>query len=233
MTEEIVEQNNEEQQEQQPVEQQQEREDTSKEANFRRLREERERIQRERDELAQRLRSYEEAQQKQQQPEDDDEFGIGSDDIVEGKHLKKVRKELKKQQEEFKKYQQQMNTTTAEARLKSQYQDFDSVVTKETLQALSETYPEIAATIDSSPDLYNKAVTAYTTIKKLGIYVEDKYQSDKQKAQTNNEKPRPLASMSANKEGGPLTHANAFANGLTPELKKQLYQEMLEASKNS
>ena len=30
---------------------------------------------------------------------------------------------------------------------------------------------------------------------------------------------------------GPLSKANAFADGLTPDLKKQLYQEMIDARK--
>jgi hypothetical protein len=92
-------------------------------------------------------------------------------------------------------------------------------------------YPELAETLGSSSNLYGKAVSAYTMIKNLGIYQEDQYSPDKQKAQANAAKPRPLASVGTQQGDSPLTRANAFAEGLTDDLKRQLRKEMAEAIK--
>jgi hypothetical protein len=56
--------------------------------------------------------------------------------------------------------------------------------------------------------------------------------ADRAAAQKNASKPKPLASVSPQQGDSPLSRANAFANGLTPELQKQLRQEMEEARKN-
>ena len=56
-------------------------------------------------------------------------------------------------------------------------------------------------------------------------------EADKRKAQENSAKPRPMASVSPQQGESPLSHANAFANGLTPELQKQLWKEMQDAKK--
>jgi len=50
--------------------------------------------------------------------------------------------------------------------------------------------------------------------------------------QANTAKPRPLTSVSPQSGESPLSRANAFAEGLTPELKKNLFKEMQEAKKN-
>jgi hypothetical protein len=93
-------------------------------------------------------------------------------------------------------------------------------------------YPEVAATINSSSDLYNQASSAYTLIKKLGIHNPDAYKAEKAIVQENAAKPRPTASLSPQTGDSPLSNANAFANGLTDDVKKQLYREMLDSMKN-
>lgn len=200
--------------------------------SFRELREQKQRVERERDELA---RRFQEMETKRQQPiiKDEEDVNVGNDDIVEGKHLSKYDRKIKKLQEELSQYQQQSNVTATEVRLRNQYPDFDKVVSKDNIEILRSSYPEVAETINnSSTDLYSKAVSAYTLIKKLGITVEDIYVEDKQKAIKNAAKPRPLASVNPQQGESPLARANAFANGLTEDLKKQLHQEMLQAMKN-
>jgi len=66
-------------------------------------------------------------------------------------------------------------------------------------------------------------------VKKLGIYKPDNYEKDRAHVATNANKPRSSASISPQQGDSPLSNANAFADGLTPELKKKLYAEMLEA----
>jgi hypothetical protein len=68
-------------------------------------------------------------------------------------------------------------------------------------------------------------------MKTFGIH-KDIYESDRLKALKNSQKPRPLASVSPQQGDGPLSKANAFANGMTAELKEQLRKEMYAARKN-
>ena len=201
--------------------------------HFRALRQSKEKAERERDEAIRVLREMEAARQQQPpQLDEDDSIQIGSDDIAEGKHLNKVTKKIKKLEEQITKYQKQSFEVAAETRVKTQYPDYDTVVSPDNIEILKTTYPELARTISgSNEDLYSKAVSAYTLIKKLGIHQEDTYLADKATAQRNAAKPRPLNSVSPQQGESPLSHANAFANGLTEDLKKQLYKEMQESRK--
>src|SRR5215831_198773 len=220
----------EQQEAQAPVQAQPTQEETSLAKNIRALREKAERLERERDEA---IRYAQQFQQPQQQaPVEDDEVLLKPDELAEGKHLSKVQKQVKKLEQQLKQYEQRSTEMTAEARLKAQYPDFDKVVSKDNIEMLRMTYPEIAATLQSSPDLYNKAVSAYTMIKKLGIEPQqDLYEKDREMAQRNANKPKPLASLSPQQGESPMSRANAFANGLTDDVKKQLYKEMMELRK--
>ena len=199
---------------------------------MRALREKSDRIERERDEALRRLNEIETQKKQAQTPDDDDEISIGPDDLAEGKHLSKVSRKIKKLEEQIRAQQQQSVAVSVETRIKSAYPDFDKVVSKENIDLLKESYPEIAQSISESQDIYSKAVSAYTLIKKLGIHVEDLYTADKAIAQRNATKPKPLASVAPQQGDSPLSRANAFANGLTEELKVQLRKEMEEARRN-
>lgn len=153
---------------------------------------------------------------KQEAPEEDKSFSLDEDAIAEGKHVNHVNKKLQK-----------LESQLIEARLKTQYPDFDSVVSSENIANLRAAYPELASTIHATTDLYSKAVSAYTMIKKLGIAPQaDAFQAEKEMAQRNAAKPKSLASISPQQGDSPLSRANAFANGLTDDLKKQLWKEM-------
>lgn len=191
--------------------------------HFKNLKQLKEKVERERDEAVRRLQELEASRT---QPAEDLDINIGNDELAEGKHLNKVDRKIKKLEDTIKQYQQQSAAALVEAKLKIQYPDIESVVSKENIEILSMQHPEIAATINSSSDLYSKAVTAYTLIKKLGIQPEDNYSQDRLRAQTNAAKPRPLTSVNPQQGDSPLSHANAFANGLTDELKAQLLKEM-------
>jgi chromosome segregation ATPase len=194
------------------------------ETNMARMRENMKRMERERDEAARRAQELEQKYAKKEES-----YAIAPDDLVEGKHLSQYERKMKDLEERVARYEQQSSLSTAESRLRSQYNDFDSVVNGQNIEALREAYPEIAATINSNSDLYTKAASAYTLIKKLGIYKEDAYRSEREHASSNANKPRPLTSVSPQQGDSPLARANAFANGLTPELREQLHKEMLES----
>lgn len=199
--------------------------------NFRKLREKTERLERERDEAVKRARELE---TKNTPVAQDDDFSIDDGALMEGKDLKKVAQKLKRLEGELQQYRQQSHVESAETRLKSQYADFDKVVSKENVEALKDSYPEIAASISSNPDIYGRAVSAYTLIKKMGIYADTpQYEADRIVAQRNAAKPKPTASISPQQGDTPLSRANAFASGkVTKDLQKQLYQEMIDAMKN-
>lgn len=198
------------------------------EDNMRNLRLGREKAERERDELLARMREIEQSQQRPVAPKQE-ELHVADDDFVEGRHLSAYDNKIKALQNELKSYKTKTDASNAETRLKTQYQDFDKVVNAGNVEALRIAYPEIAETLNSSSDLYTKAVSAYTLIKKLGIHKEDTFAADRAKAQANASKPRPLTSVAPQEGDGPLAKANAFAQGLTDDLKKQLYKEMMEA----
>lgn len=201
---------------------------SNKEENFRALRQQKEQLQRERDEAFKRLQELE----AKASNADDFEVNLGEDELAEGKHLRKVSGKIRKLEEQLAAYAQATQAVSVETRLRQQYPDIDQVVTEDTVQQLKSQYPELAATLSASGDHYNKAAAAYTMIKKLGIVPERQQSHERERATANFNKPRPMASISPGQGDSPLSHANAFAHGLTDELKSQLHKEMLEAIRN-
>lgn len=203
----------------------QQQQETESQRNFASLRSDKARVERELEETRRRMKELEERQS-------DTEIAVGDEDIVEGKHLKVLRNEQKRLRDEIRASREELMNMTLESRIKSQFPDFEQVFTKENIDKLNRDLPELASSVAADPDNYRKAVNAYTLIKKFGIGEGDPYMADKQKIQANAMKPRPLATVSPQEGGSPLEKANMFANGLTPELKKQLYKEMVQAAKN-
>lgn len=215
----------------------------SPQENMRILREARERAEWERDTLKNQMLEMQRAMQNQYpsqmppkqevEPEVDDfNFDVADDALLEGKHAKQLVQELKKVKKELRQFHSQSSETLVETRIKSNMPDFNEVVSKENVDRLNREYPEIAQTLRDTPDLYNKASAAYSIMKKFGIYKDMMYEEDKMKAIKNAQKPRPVASVSPQQGDSPLSKANAFANGLSKELQKQLLEEMKMARRN-
>lgn len=189
-----------------------------KEYNFRQLRESKKQLEERMERLEAELKAA-----RAPKVEEEDDFGISDDDLAEGKHLKKLRNE-------FKRLEQSIQKNTMEqipARLQSKFSDFEQVVTKENIEKLQRTEPELYASVISGSDLYAKGVAAYKTLTMLG-YSNKSYDSQKEQVQRNSSKP---LSTQAVKGTGPIHEAQSFANGLTPELRKQLLKEMGDAAK--
>jgi hypothetical protein len=195
----------------------------SKDENFARLRETKEQLERENREL----RQWYERQAKQQPAEVEEDIGVDDDDIVEGKVVKRLYNELR-ELKKFKQSYEQEKVASIPERLKSKFSDFEQVVTQENVEKLKNLEPELYASIISSSDLYAKGVSAYKTLKALGIVKDDPYKAQKEQVQQNAQRPM---SVQAIKGQGALSDANIFAQGLTPDLKKQLQKEMSEAAK--
>jgi hypothetical protein len=211
--------------------------------NLRTLREQNEKMARERDEAIRRVKEYEQRQNAQQnlqqetqpriQPiEENYEFNLADDELAEGKHLSKVSSKIKQLESKLAQYEQRSVMSSTEMRLKQELPDFDKIVTVDNIKALSAIYPEIAQTLESTSDLYAKAKSAYTIIKNMGIHVENSFIEEQAVVKKNLAKPRALASVSPQQGDSPLSKANAFANGLTEELKAQLRKEMEEATRH-
>jgi hypothetical protein len=213
--------------------------------NFREVRLAKEKAERERDSLMSAMLEMQSKLQNQQpkqvvvEPEEKDWFdGLDPESLVEGKQLKNIAQEMKAMKKQLREQQQQSQDMILQNKLRTQYPDIDSVVNKETIDLLNEQYPIEAAALGEMTNKYSQAVLAYSTIKNLGLYQQKgqemkkpAYESDVLRAKVNAAKPRPLASVNPQQGDSPLSKANAFANGLTPDLKAQMLKEMNVARK--
>jgi len=215
-----------------PVQEPVQQKSNALEDNIRLLREKSERIERERDEYKYKY----EKQLAPKQEEEDYDLNLGDNDLAEGKHLSKIQRQMKaelnKQKKDLENTRNQTEMLLIEARLKAEHPDIDKVVTAENLEKLSKMDPAIAKILNDSTDFYSKAKVAHAMIKKLNIGQTNAFNSERELAQRNANKPRPLTSVSPQQAESPLSRANAFANGLTEDLKVQLRKEMDEAARN-
>lgn len=109
-------------------------------------------------------------------------------------------------------------------KVKSQYQDYDQVVTNENIEKLIQERPSWENTIKNDPNPYE---TAYYLIKQSSFYrskMENKQNQDR--IISNSQKP--ISSNSIGKQG-PLSQANAFAT----QSKEDLWAEMQTYSKKA
>lgn len=193
--------------------------------HFRRLREEKEKAERERDEMLKLLSQVN--NQKSQSPQEE-EVRYNPDDLVE---WKVVDKKLKQYEKRLQEYEQRTSEQMIETRIKSQYQDFEKVASEENIAILRNEYPEIANTLASATDRYSQAASVYTLIKKLGIYKEDLFAPDRERARQNAAKPKPASLIAPSVGSAALGEAASYDNKITPELQKKLYAEMRSKSK--
>lgn len=205
------------------------KQETPAQMSWRQLREKADKAERERDELARQMQRYTQKEPQKAPEEEDEQIRLQPDDLVEGKHLSQYDKKIRKLEAQLKDYQSKTYEVNAETKIKQEFPDYDKVVTQESLYILQSQFPELAQSISSNPDLYSKAKAAHLAITRLGINPNDTTQQQ-ETINKNISKPKPLASISPQQGDSPLTRANAFASGLTQELKDQLYKEALEAA---
>jgi len=196
-------------------------EENSKDYNFRKLREANK-------QLEERLRKSDEiietfTSSNQESPPEAPEEELGAEDLAEGRHLKKLEAKIEKLM-----YQKELEAIPD--KLRGKFSDFDQVVTKENLEKLKDSEPELYRTIRTGTDLFAKGVSAYKTLKSLGI-IQEEQDLSKHKDHVHSNHRKPLSAQAVKGQGA-LHEANIFANGLTPELKKQLQKEMAEAVKS-
>jgi len=198
--------------------------ETAAQLSFKQLREKAERLERERDEYYRKNQQYENRQPVERGDEEEN-YPINNDDLVEGKHLKAYEKKLKKLEDSFTKSQKKAEEAFSESRIRSEFPDFDKVVSQDSLYILQSQFPELAASINANPDLYSKAKAAHQAITKLNINPND-FSSQDKAINKNLSKPQNVNAVSPQQGESALNKANAFANGLTEDDKKRLYAEM-------
>lgn len=212
--------------------------ESDQERNFKALREKQERLQREYEDERRRREEYEQvllkiAQQQQHSnapKEQEEQIDLQPDDWLtydqfEKLSAKKTKSLIQQALEEDRKLRAEQDLPM---RLRNQFQDFESVVTEDNVKQLKALEPEVAAALNKIDDKYAQAVAAYKYIKKLVPEAAEQTQF-KERVEKNSKKPGSLSSVSSSS----LSQAQGFERGLTPELKKQLYSEMLKASKAS
>jgi len=183
--------------------------------NFKTLRSQAEQLAKERDEYR---RLYETSRQTPLEVDPDD------DSYIEKKHLKQTKRQLDEQYAKLAQQQQELQASIIEQNIRSRCPDFETVVTDETLAKLRNEYPEVAATLNSSPDIQSKAIAAYKLIKKLGVH-DPVVEADKALIAKNAAKPRVSATLP---QSGDLSRANAFERGMTDAEKEEVFRRAQE-----
>lgn len=158
-----------------------------------------------------------EVQRMKAPPTKEEEISAAEDDLsTVGLTKKLAKKEAASLLNEF---MAKKDAEFAEQLARLKYTDYDAVVSKQNLQQLVQREPELAKMLMSNPD----PVGAYKLIKKMGLNAEEA-----EIIKQNQEKPRSAQSVG---QTSALSQAHAFAQGLTPEVKKSLWSEMQEAIK--
>lgn len=182
-------------------------------------------LERQKQEMAERLSRLE---QKNVPTVDDELDKIGEDEIVSKAQVKKL--VAKAAKEIAQQAIQQREAATVEERVVLKFPDYNATVTRENIEYLKEQEPELASSLAHNPDPMAQAVAVYKAIKRIGVASDPKPNPEKEKALRNAQKP---LSVNAVSKQSAIGNAHLFENGLTPDLKKQLYEEMRQAAKHA
>lgn len=157
-------------------------------------------------------------------PEEDDLSKLAEDDILTVAQAKKLATKMARNAAE--EVYKQREANTVEERVQLKFPDYAEIVTKENIELLKLNEPELAQSLAHMPDPYSQAVAAYKLLKKVGK--EAAPSNEKRKAMENSQKP---VSVNAVTKSSAIGNAHLFENGLTPDLKKQMWAEMQQAMK--
>jgi hypothetical protein len=213
--------------------------------NFKNLRAQAERAERERDEAIRALRDREYRDNqlaRQAQPEAEvDDLDITDDGFVEPKHIKKVLQVAKQARKELAEYKQKSAKEMQEMMLYRQFPDIANVVSDENIEILKEIKPAYArqlAAMHAAGDIYGTGELAYNYMIDLGIHMPKNsakakdYSADKIRAHNNAAKPKPLVSGGTAKSDSPISKAHAYSGELTEADMRANYLAMEAAIRN-
>lgn len=164
---------------------------------------------------------------------EEDDFDFNDDSYVEGKQFKKYVKGLKKQlvetKQQMKEFKEQSSVANAEMRLKSEFPDFNTVVSQANLQKLAENKPVLYRSIMANQDIYDKGYAAYEMIKSSGMY-SDAYSEQDKRLEENKSKPRSSATVAPQTSDTPLSRVGDYDRRiLSEERKDQLLRQVADA----
>lgn len=166
---------------------------------------------------------------KKAQPEEDELGKLAEDDILTVAQAKKLATKLARQTAEA--LLKEREASTVDERLQIKYPDFMSTVTKENIELLKETKPQLAKSLlKFADDPFQQSELAYEYIKTFVPQRDESMNKDKKKALDNAKKPVSVQSVGKTSAIGQV---HQFENGLTPELKAQLYKEMQQIRKGA
>jgi hypothetical protein len=209
--------------------------ESSKEQNHRILRERAEAAERKARDLEYQLQMRTQQQEKpvQRDEEDEDDFDISDDSYVEGRQVKKILKKMdqkiKSTKQQFEEMAQKSALKYAESNLKSQFNDFDSIVTEDNLQKLKDAKAPLFRSIMANPDFYDRGYSAYEAIKSMGI-VSSEHDDIDRKIEENNRRPRSSSATAPQTGDTPLSRVGDYDRRiLTPERKEQLRKQVEQA----
>lgn len=178
------------------------------------------------------------------QAKQESEESLGADDdYIEAKHFKKLQREVKETRQQLKERQereqqerQQNELWRTEMTLRSQFNDYNDVMTSENLAQLEEKDPIMARVLHDSQDEYAKRVGAYNLIKRMKQQNAPSPEAaiNAQKLEENASKIRPAASMASQSASvSPLRQASKYTGqAVEGEYKRWLQEQVARDSKN-
>lgn len=160
-----------------------------------------------------------------QPPEKDELENLAKDDILNVDTAQKlIRREAAKIAAQVIK---QREASTVDERLQSKFPDYREVVTPENIELLKRNKPAVARTLAKmADDPFDQCVEAYEWIKQMSPSKSTSL--EKERAIKNAQKP---VSINAATKSSAIGDVHIFENGLTPELKAQMWKELQEAKK--
>ena len=162
-------------------------------------------------------------------PEEDELAKLAEDDILTVSQAKKLATKLARQTAEA--LLKEREASTVDERLQMKFPDFRDTVTRENIEILKEIKPRLAESLlKFADDPYQQSELAYEYVKAYVPQRETGMTKEKQKAMENSKKP---VSVQAVGKASPIGQVHQFENGLTPELKTQLWKEMQEIRKGA
>lgn len=185
--------------------------------NAAQMRAAKEKAEREAAELRQEIERMKYASQQYQQDEDPEEGVLVT---------KKEAVELARR--EFAQLKRKEEIASLPNRLQSTYPDYHHVVTEEAIAEFAQTNPELAHALSQVSDPWAQHTAVYKALKSSKPAPAPRMDLEAKKFQENQAKPRSINSIGSS---SPLGKADIFENGLTPELKKQLLEEMNQCRK--
>lgn len=180
------------------------------------------------DEAERRNKKLEEAIMARKQEEPEEHFEFDDENLVEGKHVKKLvsklNKELKETKKQLAEFSEKATLTTAEMRLNN-LDRFKDIVNEDNLRKLAQLHPEDYASIMANPDIYGRGKTAYNMIKAYGI--EQKHADVDKKIDENIQKPKSAASVGPQKPNTPLARVGEYDRRVMSEDRRlQILQDL-------